>query len=272
VAKESKPRRARYVWAGCALVVLMVLVLGFLVRVSVTSEVPVAYQSTSAVLVPVTSAVGRSYLATFPTAIARVTSSESSATLTQTSAATEQVLVMTHTTLLCNESVYVRSFLAAGSRVHVSWNATGKVDVYVLNFSQFTDYMGNDTDEGIGETIGSWTANQSGASNGGLSFSVPVADSYFFLIFNPSMRGACVGPIGITSAGGEAVYPTYLTSPSTKWVTYTSTSLSLAERTLTTTVTSTQTSTESIPLTLTSTSTTHCAPSFWAWLFGSRAC
>jgi len=256
---------------ACALVVVAVAVGGFLVTVPNTSMVGVPYQSTSVRTAATTATTVEPYLVGVPTTVGYPSTSASEVSSVSQETTTSQVLVVSRTSLYCNQSVYSRSLLAAGSEVEVTFNATGRVDVYIFDSSQFESYLA-----GIHEVekLGPSTANLNGKASGELGFYVPSDDSYFLFILNPPVGGSCEGiaAVGVNSANGSAVYLAAVTSYGTEVVTYTATTEFVTVLTSSTTLTSAGTSTELVRYTLTSTSTTTCAPSFWAWLLGPTGC
>ena len=267
---EEKHSR-RYLSIACAFAVTAVALGGFLVAVPRTSTVEIPYQSTSVRTAAVTATTISPYLVGVPTAVEYAATSVSTVSSISQVTTTAEVLVVSHTSLYCNQSVYSRSLLAAGSEVEVTFNATGKVNVYGFDSSQFDSYLGGVREE---EKLGPSTANLNGEASGKLDFSVPSEDSYFLFVLNAPLGGSCEGivPVGVDFATGSAVYQVPVTSYSTEVVTYTATSEYVTVLATSTTVTSEGTTTELIQNTLTSTSTTTCAPSFWAWLLGPKGC
>jgi hypothetical protein len=268
VAEEpKKSRRARYAAAACVAVVLAIAILGFLVAIPTSSAIGVPYLSTSTSEVAVSSTSTEPYVVSVPTTVGYSATNASVIAYVYHVTTTAQVLTLSRTTLYCNQSVYARTYLYAGAEVQVSWNATGKVNVYVFNSTQFTSYLGS-------EQITSSTVNQTGEASGVLRFRAASSDSYFFFILNPPVARSCLGTgtIWVSSPGGPAVYALPVTSYTTEYTTYTATTQVTVSHTYTSTIALTRTSTELIPVTLTSTSTTACAPSLWAWLLGSKSC
>ncbi|HME18624.1 MAG TPA: hypothetical protein VKF15_02675 [Nitrososphaerales archaeon] len=265
--EPKKSRRARYVAAACVVLVLAIVVLGFLVSVPTTSAVTVPYRWTSTSEVAVASTSTEPYLVGVSTTVGYTATNASVIEYVHQVMTTAHVLTISRTTLYCNQSVYAANPLVAGADVQVTWNATGKVDVYVFNSTQFDSYLGS-------EQITSSTVNQTGEASGVLRFRASSTGSYFFFILDPPVGRSCLGAgtIWVSAPGGPAIYSLPVTSYTTEYTTYTAASQQEITQTYTSTFALTSTSTELIPVTLTSTSTTSCAPSFWAWIFGPKSC
>jgi len=256
---------------ACALAVVAVVALGFLVTVPRTSTSGVPYRSASVLTSAATETTVSPYLVGVPTTVGLPSTSLSEVTTVSQATTTSEVLTISRTSLYCNQSVYTRSLLAPGSAVEVAFNATGKVDVYVFDSSQFDSYLGGVREA---EKLGPSTANLNGEASGELAFYAQSEDSYFLLVLNAPLGGSCGGvpTVNLNSAGGSAVFQVPVTSYSMEAVTYTATSEFVVVLTTSTTMTSEATSTETVQTTLTSTSTTTCNPAFWAWLLGPQGC